>query len=436
MNILLVDDNVYTIRALRSGIDYGALGIDGIYTARSMEQAIEYLNREEIPLVLTDIEMPNGTGLQLLEWINGHKPGTVTLFCTSFANFDYAKKAVELHSFDYYLKPIQYEDLQKLLERAVEEVKKRARAKEKEQYEEYWNDNLRTYKSHFWADALFWVDSYDEEELEFLAESRHLPYSREDLFTAGILRFEKEKSRMCDFSGNLERFVAGNLMAELCEHGGVGIEMFLKCRRDTWALVFSHGEELCRRQMDEVLQMLIQNLDRVLGCSVSVCYAYGCTFENVRGRYMLLEDFCAGHVPGASCVVDIDRFERLENGTAESGGVQKAENAVWKVKQYIDGHFCENITRDTLGEIVYLSPGYLAASFKRLTGRSLGSYIIEKRVEKAKELLAEGSLTVSEVALAVGYDNYTYFSRLFKTKTGIMPREYRKLNREQTDKGN
>ncbi len=430
MNILLVDDNVYTIRALQSGINYSALGINGVYTARNMEKAVEWLTQEDIPLVLTDIEMPNGTGLQLLEWINEHKPGTVTLFCTSFANFDYAKKAVELHSFDYYLKPIQYEDLQKLLEKAVEEVKKRARAKEKEQYEAYWHDNLRTYKSHFWEDALFWVDSYDEEELEFLAESRHLPYSREDRFTPGILRFEKEKSRMSDFPGNLERFVTGNIMAELCEHAGIRMEMFLKCRRDTWALVFSHGEEMDRERMDQVFRMLVRNLEGVLQCSVFVCYAYGCTFQDVRGRYMLLEDYCREYAPKESCVVDIDRFAERMYETGEPGEAQKAENAVSKVKQYIDEHFCENITRDTLGEIVYLSPGYLAATFKKITGSSLGSYIIEKRVERAKELLSEGSLTVSEVAFAVGYDNFTYFSRLFKNKVGIMPKEYKKTKKK------
>lgn len=80
MNILLVDDNIYTIRALKSGIDYNALGITGVYTARNMACAVEWLGKEEIPLVLTDIEMPNGTGLQLLEWINEHRPGIVTLF--------------------------------------------------------------------------------------------------------------------------------------------------------------------------------------------------------------------------------------------------------------------------------------------------------------------------------------------------------------------
>ena len=125
-------------------------------------------------------------------------------------------------------------------------------------------------------------------------------------------------------------------------------------------------------------------------------------------------------------MVDIDRFAKRMYEMGEPGEAQRAECAIRKVKQYIDEHFCENITRDTLGEIVYLSPGYLAATFKKVIGSSLGSYIIEKRMEKAKDLLAEGNLTVSEVAFAVGYDNFTYFSRLFKNKVGIMPKEYRK----------
>lgn len=432
MNILLVDDNVYTIRALKSGIDYDALGITGVYTARNMQKAIAWMEQEEIPLVLTDIEMPNGTGLQLLKWINEHRPGTVTLFCTSYANFDYAKKAVELHSFDYYLKPIQYEDLQKLLEKAVEEVKKRECAKAKEKYGEYWRENLHAYKSHFWEDALFWVDSYEEEELEFLAESRHLPYSARDRFATGILRFDKEKSRMNDFPGNLERFIAGNITEELCEKAGIQIEMFFKCRRDTWAIVLFPKDELTKEGLHQVLTELIQNMSGVLRCMVEVCYAYGCTFQDIRGRYMLLEDFCRKHGVNQNLVVDIDRFAAEIQETAEQRESQKVDNAIRTVKQYIDEHFCENITRDTLGEIVYLSPGYLAASFKRQTGCSVGSYIIDRRMERAKELLAKGEITVSEVAFAVGYDNFTYFSRLFKNKVGMMPKEYKKgkMNQE------
>lgn len=194
MKILLVDDNQYVLEGLRNGIDYGRLGFDEVYEARSMQGALSILTEQEIEVVLTDIEMPNGTGLELLEWLNAHRPETVTLFCTSYANFDYAKKAVELHSFDYYLKPIQYEELYQILERAVAEVQKRRSQREKESLGEYWIKNMAENKNQFWADALIHIFTYSEDELGELAESRHLCYRDGDCFTAALIRFTDEQT--------------------------------------------------------------------------------------------------------------------------------------------------------------------------------------------------------------------------------------------------
>lgn len=425
MKILLVDDNSYTIRALKSGIDYETLGIQEVFTAKNMKDAIIWLEREEIPLVLTDIEMPNGTGLQLLEWINEHKPDTVTLFCTSYANFDYAKKAVELHSFDYYLKPIQYEDLQKILERAVEEVRKRRKARERELI----LDDLPARKMHFWQDTLFWVDSYDITELGFLAKSRHLSYSMEDRFTLAILQFEKARSRMSSFAGNLERFIIKNISEELCGNADLQIEMLLKCRSNTWAMVLFHSAEKSTEQINQAFNSLTCCISDAIHCTATICFVYQCALPDARECYRKLEVFCQTFDRKRTCVIEIDKIQETETEPVEED-FQNVEKAVNKVKKYMDEHFCDNITRETLSEIVYLSPGYLANSFKREMGISLGGYLIEKRIEKAKELLTEGKMSVSEVAFAVGYDNFAYFSRLFKNKAGISPKEYKREYRK------
>lgn len=525
MKILLVDDNIYILEGLKAGIDYAALGVDEIFVARNIQGATRLLEQENIPLVLTDIEMPGGTGLQLLEWINVHRPETVTLFCTSFADFDYARKAVELHSFDYYLKPIQYDQLQQLLKRAVAEVERRHKTREKELLGEYWLDSLLERKMHFFEDALLHIDSYDEDELELLAKSSHLPYNKADKFTLGLLRFEKEKSRMEGFSGNLERFVMNNMMEELLEGAGVHIETLMKCRKDTWAMVLSHGPGVTNEHICRVFTTIVDAIKDAIRCPVNGYYAYMSAFSNLRSRYMALETAFQDQVGGRTRVVDIDNYKTVKIGYASADmkaweqlfrggrrreltadiekylegrafvqqmnkqvlcGVKnsvmqmvytvlwekqidagllfgdpiydalqaeallsvsnllrylnhvfteamdymedstKEENAVVKVKSYIDQHFCEDITRENLGEIVFLSSGYLAQSFKKETGISLGGYVIEKRMEKARQLLQEGELTVSEVAVAVGYDNFTYFSRLFKTKVGRSPKDYRK----------
>ena len=74
---------------------------------------------------------------------------------------------------------------------------------------------------------------------------------------------------MNDFPRNLERFVAGNIMEELCEKADMQIELFLKYCRDTWTLVLSHGDILTKEEFHEVLAGLVHNMGEVLHCAVS-----------------------------------------------------------------------------------------------------------------------------------------------------------------------
>ena len=427
MNILLVDDNPYTIRALKNGIDYAALGFSQVFTARNMKEAIACMEKEEVAVVLTDIEMPNGTGLQLLEWINENREQAVTLFCTSYANFDYAKKAVELHSFDYYLKPIQYEDLQKILEKAVEEVHRREKVKEQERYETYWKDNLSSQKADFWKDMLFWVDGYEEEELRMLAESRHLSYSETDNFTIAMLKFRKEKSKLSEISGSLEHFILNNIAEELCGGEAFHIEMFQKCETDLWTLILRHSEGITKAEIYSKFQSFTENISQVLLSPVLFAYAYQVPFFQVRNQYMEMESFCRDYVPTQNHVLDMEHFRREKKQEQDKIDTQSAYKAVRIAKEYIDGHFCEEITREALSEVTHFSSGYLANSFKKELGIPIGTYIIEKRLEKARKMLQAGEASVTEVALAVGYDNFAYFSRLFKNKVGMSPSDYQKV---------
>ena len=429
MNILLVDDNPYTIRALKNGIDYMKLGFSSVLTARNMKEAIACMEKEEIAVVLTDIEMPNGTGLQLLEWINEYKEQTVTLFCTSYANFDYAKKAVELHSFDYYLKPIQYEDLQKILEKAVEEVQRRCRQKEQEKYEKFWKENLSAQKAGFWKDLLFWVEGYEEEELCALAESRHLDYSSKDKFTLGMLKFPKEKSRMSEITGKLEQFIMNNIAEELCDSEEIRMEMLHKCGADLWTMVLTHSESFTRAELYSKFQLLIEKIRNILKSPVIFVYAYQVPFLEVRNLYMKMEDFCKDYIPTQKHVIDIECFKKEQEQSQDEADIQCAYKAARMAKEYVDEHFCEEITREVLSEVTHFSSGYLASSFKKEFGVPIGNYIIEKRIEKAKKLLKEQKLSVTEVAQAAGYDNFAYFSRLFKNKVGTTPSSYQKMQK-------
>ncbi|MCZ4151848.1 DNA-binding response regulator, partial [Escherichia coli] len=111
MKALLVDDDYFVVMALEKKIDWGALGIHTIFTAYNIAQAKEILRNHPVQILICDIEMPQGSGLELLAWVREESHSVQTIFLTNYADFNYAQKAIELQSFDYFLKPIEFDKL-------------------------------------------------------------------------------------------------------------------------------------------------------------------------------------------------------------------------------------------------------------------------------------------------------------------------------------
>ena len=93
---------------------------------------------------------------------------------------------------------------------------------------------------------------------------------------------------------------------------------------------------------------------------------------------------------------------------------------------FMSKHYCEKTTLRDLADIVDISPTYLETIFKKLTGKSPINYLINVRIQKAKELLRDGH-AISEVASVVGFSDVFYFSKCFKKCEGIAPSHFLKL---------
>ena len=97
-----------------------------------------------------------------------------------------------------------------------------------------------------------------------------------------------------------------------------------------------------------------------------------------------------------------------------------------QVRRYLEDNYMFDLSLDSVGEILHISPAYLSAQFKKYQKMNFLDCLTELRINAAKELLADPLRSTAEVASMVGYDDSSYFARAFKKRTGMTPTQYRR----------
>lgn len=100
------------------------------------------------------------------------------------------------------------------------------------------------------------------------------------------------------------------------------------------------------------------------------------------------------------------------------------ESKLQQVRDYINEHLEQDLTLSELAAVVHMSPSYFSGSFKQLTGLAPHQYVIQCRVERAKQLLVQNKLSIAEIALQVGFAHQSHLSRHFKRLVGVTPKVF------------
>lgn len=103
----------------------------------------------------------------------------------------------------------------------------------------------------------------------------------------------------------------------------------------------------------------------------------------------------------------------------------KNERLVVEIKDFISKEYMNNINVNSIAQNVFLSPNYISQIYKKETGETITDYLTRQRIDAAKKLLKETDLQIQQVSEMVGYEDASYFSKVFKKITGIYPQKYR-----------
>lgn len=103
------------------------------------------------------------------------------------------------------------------------------------------------------------------------------------------------------------------------------------------------------------------------------------------------------------------------------------DSSIGKAARYIQQNFSRTLTLEEIADVLNIDRTYFCKMFKKKTGFGFSEYIKEVRVMEAAKLLSETDLSITEVALSVGYNDSSYFAKVFKNIKGTTPLVFRKM---------
>ncbi|OXS58753.1 hypothetical protein B1A99_12310 [Cohnella sp. CIP 111063] len=216
--LLLVDDERPVVEGLEEIIPWEELSVSQVHTAFSGQDALNVMKKHAIDIVVTDIQMPGMSGIELIKEIERRSPRTKCILLSGHAEFEYAQQAIQSNVIDYLLKPIRSQTLIESVNRAQELLKQ-----EWEQIGSYersvqaLKENMPLLRENLLKELLHGA-RIGGEEWERKRQTLDIPFVPGDDCSLVLVRMD-ELGRLEEEHPSLAEFAIGNIAAEVFSGG-------------------------------------------------------------------------------------------------------------------------------------------------------------------------------------------------------------------------
>lgn len=449
-NILIIDDNEWVVADFKTIIDWEKYDIN-LFSASNGEAGLEFVNTMPVDAVFTDIKMPGISGIEVLKRIKSTHSHIPVIIISAYEEFSLARDAIKHGALDYITKPINKDEITNIVENFLGIIYSR----EKEAYLEFQRvlaQHLLYIPDHFEAEAK--LNGYLNGEICAVAKispkdakSNAIEYDgaitnvqvSERIYyvifkadnknaLASIARKVGNECMNAGFSQGFDKF---ENLATMISQANHAYQTALFHHKTVWIYDQSESEYLeFKDKLNETTNVdMLWNL--FFSKSIpewelkSIAEALNIIFKkNIAEK--TLEKFNATNICEYENAENLWSF--LQSLRQKSSDVAPGSFEIMNdVITDIDKNFCKKLSLREYAQKYYMSEAHFSKTFKLYTGKTFTEHIRKLRFERACILLTTTKMSVLEIALELGYDDYYHFSKQFKRIYSISPTNYRKL---------
>lgn len=378
MKLLIVDDEKLIRQGIRFILEGSGLSFKEIYEAENGRAAISMAQQHRPEIILMDIKMPGLDGISAAREISHLITGCKIIFLTAYDSFEYAREALRCKARDFLVKPVSRKELIKTFKACIDEI----------------NQDFVSIISPASGEPWFTPDCPPNVCIVIKVDCQ---------LTAGIVK-------------NTRTIKTGNVSYPIIMVQD-GDRIICLTR------VFATGSEAISATTD-VARALAGVLCGPDGAGFKAGIGNICSHTHDLRQSYAEASRAFEQAPAYSAEAhgaEIIHIGSLDEKRIISRPYQLVQQAI----KYIEKNYNKKVHLEELARHLYLSPVYLSTIIRQYTGYTFSDYITFVRMENAKKMLAS-SLSVKEVAMAVGYSDSNYFCRVFKKVTGVTATSFRK----------
>ncbi len=484
---MIVDDEPAALEYLCSVIEKKCSGFEIAAQAGNGEEALALIDTVQPDIVITDINMPRMDGISLVSRLYAQYPEVATVIVSGYQDFEYAKGAIQSGVSDYLLKPLKPSDMQKLLKRVELKIGRLYHSRRTELMKamcgnRHFEANMslaRYFPSPSYYAAIIRKNGLPKRftrqtgfEIFSTEDEVVMLYGRDEM--EALYLYPQEMLGSNPFSDTVRQLyeaehaprfyvtavyhnasfpisafpdVVQTLYHKLDECIVIGQNQFIEDTETTRSEKAAHGEQ----EQRELVEYLIRNEngDRLLdeaGKLVDIWRDAGHTqlqienqlryllhlisekpgFLMFHGNYDFLLDEILYNVANMEELKhEVEALLRIALPASSRAEFDKPERLFEVILAYLRNHIEEPLTIGALCDKFNLSQATLSRWFRKYKGMSLGNYLTEMRIDKAKLILTQHpDVHIKDVAERLGYSDQFYFSRIFRSVVGVCPSDY------------